>query len=48
MIQLALLPAKKLLQELCANGIGWDDPIKCEDNEWWEEYFEVARIPEQR
>ena len=43
MIQPALLPAKKLLQELCASGIGWDDPIKRENNEWWEAYLKSLK-----
>ena len=43
MIQPALLPAMKLLQELCASGIGWDDPIKRENNEWWEAYLKSLK-----
>ena len=38
MIQPALLPAKKLLQELCASGVGWDDPIPSVNKKFWEEY----------
>ena len=38
MIQPALLPAKKLLQELCASGVGWDDPIPSVNKKFWEVY----------
>ena len=30
-----VLTAKKLLQDLCKNKIGWDDPISVEDGEEW-------------
>ena len=41
MIQPALLPAKKLLQELCSSGLGWDDPIKAEDKSFWKQYVNL-------
>ena len=43
MIQPALLPAKKLLQELCSSGLGWDDPIKAEDKCFWKQYVNLLR-----
>ena len=37
-IQPALLPPKKLIQELCSGGLGWDDPvpqeIKAQSERW--------------
>jgi len=39
MIQPALLPAKRLLQELCASGLGWDDPVASDKREFWNSYL---------
>lgn len=33
-----ILPAKKLLQELCKQKLGWDDPISDDDGERWEKW----------
>lgn len=33
-----ILPAKKLLQELCKQKLGWDDPISTNDGERWEKW----------
>ena len=33
-----ILPAKKLLQELCKQKLGWDDPINDNDKERWEKW----------
>ena len=33
-----ILPAKKLLQDLCKQKLGWDDPISDVDNERWEKW----------
>ena len=30
-----ILPAKKLLQDLCKEKLGWDDPINDDDKERW-------------
>ena len=33
-----ILPAKKLLQDLCKQKLGWDDPIHDDDEERWEKW----------
>ena len=33
-----IVPAKKLLQDLCKQKLGWDDPISDIDGERWEEW----------
>ncbi|XP_068720606.1 uncharacterized protein [Montipora capricornis] len=33
-----ILPAKKLLQDLCKQKLGWDDPINDDDKERWEKW----------
>ena len=33
-----ILPAKKLLQDLCRQKLGWDDPISDVDGERWEKW----------
>ena len=41
LIQPALLSAKKLMQELCSSGLGWDDPIKAGDECFWKQYVNL-------
>ena len=38
-IQRALLPPKKLIQELCSSGLGWDDPVPQEIKAQWERWL---------
>ena len=38
-IQPALLPPKKLIQELCLSGLGWDDPVPAEIKAQWENWL---------
>ena len=51
LIQPALLPAKRFLQELCEAGLGWDDPVNERQRNWWQEwlnglkYLQCVRVP---
>ena len=38
LVEPVVLTAKKLLQDLCKENMGWDDPISDEDGERWEKW----------
>ena len=41
-----ILPAKKLLQDLCKQKLGWDDPIHDDDKERWEKWKnQLSELP---
>ena len=41
-----ILPAKKLLEDLCKQKLGWDDPIHDDDKERWEKWKnQLSELP---
>ena len=39
-----VLPAKILLQKLCREGLGWDEPIRAEDEREWRRWMQDISI----
>ena len=38
LVELVVLTAKTLLQDLCIKNMGWDDPVSDEEGERWEKW----------